>query len=67
MNREELNHKIYDTLGVKSHDLTWLMERIDEYTNSQVKEELNEARKWATKADSADQVWQQLSDRIKEL
>jgi len=35
--------------------------------NRETVKELSEARKWATKADTADQVWQQLDDRIKQL
>lgn len=34
---------------------------------NKIVDELQEAKKWATKADTADQVWQQLDDRIAEL
>jgi hypothetical protein len=40
---------------------------IQAYCQRREVEALSEARKWATKAETADQVWQQLTDRINRL
>lgn len=42
-------------------------QRLLAWRDKAIIEELQEAKKWATKAEIADQVWQQLNDRIARL